>query len=391
MTDQHVLSMLRNSLQNVPREYDLSSISPLPEFEVARPDSPDVELAGRILAAYRAAVSDGAIPGDGLWRQMSDTFHLAVSSSLNSPEDLAVVLAGLFQGPISAGICRAPARFEENAAIDAIHNLQHLDTLVSFGAALGLCPHYHGGLPKPGPSTLHNVAVETLFKTIEASIGFDLTPVQAGGIFGIRNGETLVPWKYLLQAYMAHRLDGMCQSYLKPRDKGFNIVEIGGGVGFLAEIVCRVQRVQSYTILDLPLVNMMQAYYLLKSELANRVQLYGETPPAEEGVIRVFPTVAVSDLTSARYDVALNQDSFPEMDGATIDAYLDFIQSTTNGFLYSINQESALQTGTGFVHPILPAHLAKRSAFKRTERNIYWLRKGYVEEVYLLNTGSAQE
>lgn len=384
MAPNPIQSMLRNAMQNIALDVQAS----LPEgleiehfrLQVSEPDAPDVALADRILTAYHKAIADGAITGGGLWTQMSDTFHGSVYEAVSDPQNLAPILARFFQHPISAGICRAPWNWQKAENDAAMQSLYFLDALYSVGSSAGLVPHYHGGLPKTQDGPVFSFEPQALFDRLQQACGFDIWPAQVGGVFGGPNAGKLVPVKFLYQVEMVRWM----QSKLTTLGAPARVLEIGGGAGLLAELFCRSQDVAQYTIIDLPLVNMMQAYYLLKSDQASFVQLYGEADPGLGKTIQVFPTIQADMLEKNEFDVALNQDSFPEMDGDTVTGYLNTIKNSTRSWFFSINHESALTTGVGFTHAIVPELIAPFAEFSLVSREIFWPRKGYVSEVYAI-------
>jgi hypothetical protein len=70
--------------------------------------------------------------------------------------------------------------------------------------------------------------------------------------------------------------------------------------------------IDDYTICDLPQVNAVQGFYLMKALGGEAVRLYGESRAQGQGGICVLPYFACRDVTCRRYDLVLNQDSFPE-------------------------------------------------------------------------------
>ena len=149
------------------------------------------------------------------------------------------------------------------------------------------------------------------------------------------------------------------------------ICEIGGGLGRTGLWGCKFG-VSEYTILDLPLTNVLQGFYLLKS-MNDSVSLYDE--PARQ--VRILPCNA---LPEEKFDLVLNQDSFPEIAENIVVDYLNWIKHHAVEFL-SINFESkALYPGGN--HLSVNELTQKVGGFKKVARNHYWLRKGYLAERY---------
>ena len=82
-----------------------------------------------------------------------------------------------------------------------------------------------------------------------------------------------------------------------------------------------------------------------------------------------------------RYDLVINQDSLPEMPPETAAMYISRIRTIAPLF-YSINQEAAAPNTDEFRQVIVPELVGRDGGYQRLSRNLFWLRDGYVEEVY---------
>ena len=96
------------------------------------------------------------------------------------------------------------------------------------------------------------------------------------------------------------------------------------------------------------------------------------------------PDFAIASLEDKSFDLALNQDSLPEMNESTMCGYLDEIARLVDGRFLSINHESGQAVGGGFRHGIVRAATDQRPAFHPVYRMPYWMRPGYVEELFEL-------
>ncbi|NEU13216.1 putative sugar O-methyltransferase [Methylobacterium sp. BTF04] len=145
-----------------------------------------------------------------------------------------------------------------------------------------------------------------------------------------------------------------------------SVVEIGAGLGRNAYYARRAG-LDRYTIVDIPMTSAAQAYFLARTLGEDAIQVYGESNNAP---IRILPPEDF--LRSAeRYDLIVNIDSLPEMDAAVSKRYFDHIARRTPTFL-SINHE---------ILPITVRNYYVECRNFRFERQPYWLRRGYVEEV----------
>jgi len=122
-------------------------------------------------------------------------------------------------------------------------------------------------------------------------------------------------------------------------------------------------------------MNVVQGYALLTA--GHTVSLLGEP----DGPVRVRPWWHLA--TAAPCDVVVNQDSFPEIDGTFVRSYLQQIAKTSACFL-SINQEGeAAANADGVLQHVVGRLAAETPGLTRISRAPYWIRKGYVEEVWL--------
>jgi hypothetical protein len=111
------------------------------------------------------------------------------------------------------------------------------------------------------------------------------------------------------------------------------------------------------------------------------VSLYGEAAKPNDAGVRVLPAGALTSAGDHRFDLVLNQDSFPEMAPATVRDYLVWIRSCAKRLL-SINHESKPPYGRDLAHASVPEEIARVGGFELHDRYPYWLRRGYVVEVY---------
>jgi hypothetical protein len=97
--------------------------------------------------------------------------------------------------------------------------------------------------------------------------------------------------------------------------------------------------------------------------------------------VRVLPTHAIDEVRET-FDLVLNQDSFPEMHPTTVRDYLGWIGRVCSGRLLSINHESRTTNGDVLRRGGVPMIIEEHGGFERLDRFPYWLRKGYVAELY---------
>src|SRR5207248_799117 len=86
-----------------------------------------------------------------------------------------------------------------------------------------------------------------------------------------------------------------------------------------------VRRVRRYTVYDLPWVNALQGYFLIRSLPGVAVRLYGE----DAGDLRVLPYWKLNDEPARACGYLVNTDSLPEMGYPTARGYLPEIRRVT--------------------------------------------------------------
>lgn len=155
------------------------------------------------------------------------------------------------------------------------------------------------------------------------------------------------------------------------------MLEIGAGVGNLAMIAFR-GGVESYTVIDLPTVAMMSAYYVSSVCGPHNIHLWGE-PENASAFGRWVPSSHYQDA-KGQYDVIVNSNSFPEMEASAQDLYLKFIcERLGSGVFYSNNHESDM-SGQQRVFDAVQ----RNGQLELVYRAPFMVRPGYIEEIYRL-------
>lgn len=345
--------------------YPYRAYGALPEMAFATPSigKEDEVIARRVIAAWRlsteAAGGAGRSDTEGMWAARTrgfPAFHRALREA-DAPA-LAAMLAGLFQSHLAHGIAmgRTTATLARHAPEQFAAGW--CDRLLRLAEALAVA---HVRSPEQSdygaPLTFAD-----LHARIESALGFPLRFPDVGAPYGVRLGGSLLPEHAFSHAYAAWRIGQL---------GGTRFAEIGGGFGGLAWFMRTPRR--RHTILDLPFTNALQGWFLLKAGLD--VSLHGEA----EAAIRVLPWWEIE--RDETYDIVINQDSIPEMPPETASGYVARIRAIAPLF-YSINQEAAAPNTEAFRQVIVPELVARDGGYRRLSRNLFWLRDGYVEEVY---------
>ena len=340
----------------------------------------DENLIRRIAAAFRRSIENTGSADDDIWTPIV-TMHRPFADMLMSEQYPAAndLLARMFATPLTHGFAQAEELYRQLASSPA--HQQHvrllaLDKLLSLAAAVRAIPvqtveqgDFVPYLKEPP---------DALLDRIEAKLGRSIdAPVFQGALYGLSTRRGLFAERGLTAIYVALRAQQLVRGIRAPR-----ICEIGGGAGFVA-YYCHRLGLRDYTIVDLPTVSAVQAYFLAQNLPAGPagICLSGEAEAGSEQV----KLLGQADLAggSRKFDLIINVDSFPEMAGPILRDYILFAQQ--NGrYLLSINQEAMEARSPK------PADHQERvgdvvediGGLRPLARFPFWMRPGYVEEVY---------
>ena len=363
-----------------------STTCTLPVF-FSEPDSGALskEAAARVIAAYHKAIAEEVSPGLSLW-QCVPTLYEDIVTPLKKKrvDEVQQLLSRMLQLNLCCGVARQhPGELEalrrEGSGKTSYH-LRLTDSIVNLAEAVGAsrrrCIEQQGY-----EAYFHslNVDVTSLIDEIERLIGFDVSHPQIGGALGYRIGDKLITCDSMNHSHAAYRLRALGATAQS------RIVEIGGGYGCLATLVARAGH-PHYAIYDLPWVNALQGYMLIMSLGPERVRLFGETT----GDVQVMPFWHFHNLADNSVDFVVNTDSLPEIGNKTAQEYVARIRRILRGSFLSINQEtqttpelSTFGVDTTFDPQNRVLDLVKNAGgMQLLSRQPWWMREGYVEEVY---------
>jgi hypothetical protein len=325
----------------------------------------DRALVERIIAAYgRSEAVD--YYGDGSWWQL-ERHRLADIHDALTREDVSAVTT-ILREPLKSALFFGYEHFaDESSVVDPTtwrqdHVDRCLDQLVRLAETFAVLPTEN---PEGGPwdRNMH-LAPGDIARRVEKALGMTLairTPHQ--GIHGIPLAGGVLTERMIHAVYGAWRVAALTTSIPSP-----GVLEIGAGVGYTAYYAAQLG-VSDYTIVDLPMTNVAQAYFLGRTLGPDRVVLEGEEPGTRAAEVVKIRTPAATK-SGVSYDIVVNIDSLTEFGAVDAGEYADRITEIAPIFL-SINHEANDYT----VHELFSARGA------RIDRAPYWLRRGYVEEV----------
>ncbi len=339
----------------------------------------DVALCARLITAFATATSPDRAEWRtrGLWAWMFDAYHRELADPLERGDasELARVLASMFTRRITRGLTTDFASSRSWLG-SRILSIRSLDRLLSLAEAVGAVPvegpeQRHGGLVFDGD------AAELIARIDETlAVRVDCPPV--GAPFGITADGHLITFDTPEQIYAAARLDQAIDAHLPGHEEiSLRVVEIGAGYGGMCYWFMRMRPATArYTIIDLPIMNVLHGYFLAQTLGSMRVSFFGE-PQAQ---ISVLPNSALAEV-EAPFAVLANKDSMPEMPYDAMAEYLEWGSENCDGLFYSYNHE----TGPRFMGHTegIPETIQRLGGFNRIRRDHSWLRRGYVEEIYM--------
>ncbi|HEX8423404.1 MAG TPA: putative sugar O-methyltransferase, partial [Pyrinomonadaceae bacterium] len=358
-------------------------------FSPVPPVTPqDVALCERLMAAYKKATAEIQTTEliSKIWTVMLGRYGKLLSAlDSGDPQVLAKTLSTMFREAFVFGVGTGDTYFGSRTKIGSrIWSQRYFEDLVSLaeyvGAARTECVEQGeiGWAFKDG-------AAELIAK-IERAVGIPINFPSIGSPYGIKIGETLITFEAPEHIYVAARINEAINAHVEAeRGRAPHIVEIGAGFGGTAHWLLKLRRdVGSYTIIDLPLINVLQGYFLAEAFGAERVSLYGEdgagagaTSAAPPKLINVRPAHSLDTVGGAGVDVLVNENSMPEMPPHIVEKYLAWAKERVTGIFYSYNHE-AHAPYEDEPQVLVPEALARTGGFKRLSRNSSWVRRGYV-------------
>lgn len=368
------------NLRKVPR----LDIAYAPPKEVTQDD---LRLCERLISAYHLATRDKAEISNRtseLWAKGIELHYGKLAAALESrnSHQLATILASMFRESFVYGL--ASGNLIEHALSklgSKIWSLKYQDNVVSLAEYLGVvrAESTQQGVKAYGLKD----GLAAVVAKIENALGISMDFPDVGAPYGVKANRALITMEHPEHIYVALRIHNAIRDYLGEKDGSrLDLMEIGGGVGDLAYWIVKLQQIaiRTYTVIDLPIVNVMQGYFLSKALGASRVSLYGE--PAREGAMMfILPTVAVNSIADQDFDVLINENSMPEMSEEIVENYIRFAKDHVTGIFFSYNHE-AYSVVYGRPQVLVPEVVARVGGFQRLSRNASWVRSGYVEETY---------
>ncbi len=338
----------------------------------------DLALCQRLVDAYRLAQRE-APSQQGVWSH--SVFRgrqrgLRQALERGDTATLAKLLASMFRSDFVLGMADGSLFSEGHSGPAArLSWLRTLNKLAALAESLGTARVEN---PEQGGVAIALAnGVEDLVGKIEAQLGLPLDFPEVGAAYGVMAGKRLITPDSPDQLYAAVRLRDVIETYSPRISRPWRVVEIGGGYGGMAYWLLQILDAR-YVIVDLPLINVLHGYFLSQALGVAEVAFFGEAPAK----VTIVPGHALASVEGP-FDVLANKDSFPEIPGQAARDYLRWARSECTGLFYSYNHEAAGAPFGGSPQIVVSEVLSEVGGFTRVSREASWLRRGYVEEVYI--------
>jgi hypothetical protein len=329
----------------------------------------------RVKRAYRFAVEGYSGSSVSLWGQINE-LQKPVHAALLANENDA--LRSVFANPVASDLFYGvdnlawsiAEQWKLNADTARSAALSSRADIARLAEALGTRRIWlpiggeHSMAEKVDPATFD---FEKALEDLERMLGWRIKfPNPFEGEYGLETSRGLASYRAIQAIYQAQRI----REELVHTDKQ-SILEIGPGMGRTA-YYAHVAGVRDYTTVDLPMGIVAQSCFLGATLGPDALWLQGERASMGAGRIRFYSGFSLARIQST-FGVVLNVDSITEMEHGSALTFLQWITSHCDTFL-SINHEA---------NSVLVAQIA-RDIFPRSyrHRNPYWMREGYVEEVF---------
>jgi len=240
-----------------------------------------------------------------------------------------------------------------------------IDKLISFCEYLGILRLDY---PESIKQRYKFLDIEELIIKIEKKIKLRLyfnNPFP--GEKGINTSRGILQVREIQAIYQALRI----KQILKHENyKIKNVLEFGGGLGRTA-YYCYKFGVKNYTLVDLLVPRICQINYLSRVVNENKIILNPKKFEFSKNNIKIIsPKILFSN--NFKFDLIFNSDSFTEIDYVNQKKYQKYILKNSKIF-YSINHEN---------NPFKVSDFFKKSNLLYYSKNLYWLRRGYIEEEF---------
>lgn len=249
------------------------------------------------------------------------------------------------------------------------------EEIVRLAEALGVCgitnPEtnaYYGRYTAPR-CNVDGLSPDAVMDKIQTAFPFPIQfpPFSGNCLQGTQTKYGVTSNRHIFYLWVAKRILELCPN------RASGIVEVGAGFGVLGYYLDRLGY-RDYTTIDLALINACQTYFLYKNLPGRNFILSGDVPNPfdlqHRDSIKLLHSGDFQNVPKNRFSIMVNMDGLTEYGIADAEKY---VQSDCAPMLLSINHE---------VNPFRVCELPQDRRIRKY-RNLFWLRPGYVEELYV--------
>ncbi len=323
-------------------------------------DVDDRELVPRIVAAYQASNAISAKPSQSMWEVIAEKkgdVHEALARG--QIEEVQRLLRDPGKTDLFYGFDNLARSINTERPGLELHSVVIYQHLLFLAEATGVKRRWN----PENATTFPLPTVDKLLALIDEGVGHQVVfPNPFPGEIGLSSSRGIISHRSVQAIYQAWRVYNLVKG-----NRDARIVEVGAGLGRTAFYAAKFG-LHNYTIVDLPLTSVAQGYFLGRTLGPDAICLFKE----ERSGIAILPPLEFLN-SDDRYDLVLNADSLTELDPETASAYCEAFRDRANIFL-SINHE---------VNPFTVHELYAAIAGPAVSRTPYWMRAGYVEEIFV--------
>lgn len=226
----------------------------------------------------------------------------------------------------------------------------------------------HCGRYVAPPCNVDNLTADEILDKIQAVLPFkiEFPPFFGNYTQGLQTKYGITTDRHIYYLWILKRIIELCP------DKNSAIIEIGAGFGILGYYLNQVGY-RDYTTIDLALINACQTYFLSKNLPDRNLILSGDVESPfdllHKDSIKLLHAKDFHDVPKNRFAIMINTDGLTEYGIAEATKY---VQSDCAPILLSVNHEVNTFRVCEIDQPLRT----------RKYRYPFWLRDGYVEELY---------
>ena len=306
------------------------------------------------------------INDDSTWLNIYNNFHIDILKTIREDKSkINFILDNPSRNNLFYGFDSNSEYVLKNPRyVDYFENDEMVvDKILNFAEYLGVLRHNN---PEQYRIVLKKPSINSLIDEIEKKIDIDLDFKNVfPGERGVKTHKGIISNREIQAIYQAYQI----KKIVKKNDYK-NVLEIGGGLGRTA-YYCNKFGIKNYTMVDLIIPRICQLNYLsrvINEEIVLNEKNIVNSKNADDKIKIISPYYLFDN--KIKYDLVFNSDSFTEIDSLNQKKYVNFIKENTKYF-YSINHESNKNK---------VIDLFSKINTKEFYRNLYWLRKGFLEE-----------